>query len=156
MDLNIVLIEPEIPQNTGAIGRLCVCLGARLHLIKPLGFSLDVTSLKRAGLDYWQFLTYYTYNNWNDFWDVTRPSCMIFLSTKGGTPYYEFQFHHGDYLVFGNESRGLPNSFYQIYQKDLFVIPMPGKHSRSLNLANAAAIVSYEAYRQIYHCPHKF
>ena len=149
MDLNVVLIAPEIPQNTGAIGRLCVCLGAKLHLIKPLGFSLDASYLKRAGLDYWKFLIYNVYDCWDSFLDIKTPQRMLFSSTKGSKSYFEFHFQPGDYLIFGNETKGFPEKFYQLYKENLYVIPMPGKHSRSHNLANAVAIMCYEAFRQI-------
>ena len=149
MDLNIVLVEPQIPQNTGAIGRLCVCLDACLHLIKPLGFSLGTTYLKRAGLDYWKFLSYFAHDSWGDFLSTENPHRMIFSTTKAAIPYTDVQFQPGDYLVFGNETRGFPNYFYHIYKEELSTIPMPGKHSRSHNLANAVAIVSYEALRQL-------
>ncbi len=148
MNLNIVLVAPEIPQNTGAIGRLCVCLGARLHLIEPLGFELDESRVRRAGLDYWQHVDVATYPSWRQFRESVRPLRCFFASTKGITPYYNCQFRSGDYLVFGNESSGFPKDFYDDYREDLCQIPMPGDHARSLNLANAAAIIAYEALRQ--------
>ena len=145
---HVVLVAPEIPQNTGTIGRLCVCTGARLHLIKPLGFSLDEASVRRAGLDYWPHLDLCVHDNWEAFLAAAKPERMLFASTKGGRSFYEFQFAPGDFLVFGNEGHGLPESFYERYRDSLAIIPMPGAHARSHNLANAAAIVLYEAMRQ--------
>jgi tRNA (cytidine/uridine-2'-O-)-methyltransferase len=146
--MNVVLFQPEIPHNTGAIGRTCVCVGARLHLIKPLGFSLRQKDLVRAGLDYWPHLDVKLHNGWEAFVGAERPSRMIFLSTRGARSVYEHRFAAGDYAVFGSESAGLPQAFYERYRDDLYSIPMPGPHARSLNLANAASIVIYEAYRQ--------
>ena len=148
MDLNIVLVAPEIPQNTGAVGRLCVCLGATLHMIEPLGFSLDESHLKRAGLDYWKHLEFKVHETWENFLINENPKNLFFASTKGEKSYLEFNFQKGDSLVFGNETRGLPEKFYHDYTDKLFQIPMPGNFSRSHNLANAVAIISYEAYRQ--------
>lgn len=146
---NIVLVAPEIPQNTGTIGRLCVCTDSALHLIKPLGFSLDETHLKRAGLDYWPFLNITVYEDWNDF--LTRnnsPQRLIFCSTKTTRSLYDHAFEPGDWLVFGNEGHGLPPQFYTNYEDKLFTIPMPGEHARSHNLANSVSIALYEALRQ--------
>ncbi len=147
--ITIVLLSPEIPQNTGAIGRMCVCLDARLILIKPLGFLLDQKHLKRAGLDYWQFLDKTIYDDWLEFRKMEQPQQMFFASTKGIRPYYDFQFEPNVFLIFGNESSGFPHEFYDIFKDRLYMIPMPGKHSRSHNLANAVSIIAYEAYRQI-------
>ena len=146
---NIVLVAPEIPQNTGAIGRLCVCTEARLHLIRPLGFLLDEAHLRRAGLDYWPHLDCSLHDSWQDFLQQAQPQRMFFCSTKTKRNVYELKFQKGDFLVFGNEGHGLPEEFYTRYQQDLYCIPMPGKHARSHNLANAVAIVLYEAWRQI-------
>ncbi len=147
--ITIVLLSPEIPQNTGAIGRMCVCLGAHLILIKPLGYSLDEKHLKRAGLDYWQFLDYTIYDNWSEFLKMEQPQQMLFASTEGTRPYYDFQFNPDVFLIFGNESSGLPLEFHHTFKDHLYMIPMPGEHSRSHNLANAVSIIAYEAYRQI-------
>ncbi len=149
MDINIVLFAPEIPQNTGAIGRLCVNLDARLHLIEPLGFQLDATHLRRAGLDYWQHLDLRVHPHWEAFLAAESPERLHVASTKGTRPYYEAEYRLGDYLVFGRETSGLPDSFYERYRNEMTIIPMPGRHARSLNLANAVGIVLYEAYRQI-------
>lgn len=146
---NIVLVEPEIPQNTGTIGRLCVCTDSRLHLIRPLGFSLDESRIRRAGLDYWQYLEIYVHENWEDYLHKACPERFIFLSTKSAQSIYAFEFREDDHLIFGNESRGLPSNFYQEYSDRLYTIPMPGVHSRSHNLANAVSITLYEGLRQV-------
>ena len=148
-DLHAVLVRPEIPHNTGAIGRTCVALGCDLALVKPLGFALSDEYVRRAGLDYWQHLPLSVYDNWDDFLDRARPGRMHFLSTKGGRSIYDTTFEPGDTLLFGNENSGLPGPFYDRYRDALVRIPMPGPHARSLNLANAASIALYEAFRQI-------
>jgi tRNA (cytidine/uridine-2'-O-)-methyltransferase len=148
MNIHIVLLAPEIPQNTGTIGRLCVCLDARLHLIKPLGFQIDEATVRRAGLDYWQYVDLAVHDSWDAFLATERPARMHFPSTKGARVYYEVDYQPGDYLVFGRETTGLPPAFYAQYADQLCTIPMPGRHARSLNLANAVSVVVYEAYRQ--------
>lgn len=145
---NIVLFQPEIPQNTGTIGRLAVSTNSNLHLIKPLGFSIEDKYLKRAGLDYWQHLAPSIYENWEDFLQKANPERMFFISTHGEKSFFDADFQEGDYLIFGRESAGLPQSFYEKYHDDMLLIPMPGEFSRSLNLANAASIILYEAMRQ--------
>jgi len=146
---NIVLVAPEIPQNTGTIGRLAVATDAVLHLIDPLGFSLEDKYLKRAGLDYWQYLDLRRYANWEDFTAAAgKEARLFFFSTHGKKSYFDESYAPGDYLVFGRESAGLPAEFYDRYRDALRLIPMPGGHSRSLNLANAVSIVLYEAMRQ--------
>ncbi len=150
---HVVLVAPEIPQNTGTIGRLCVCTGARLHLVKPLGFLLDEASVRRAGLDYWPHLDLRVHEDWDAFLADAKPERMLFASTKGGRSLYGFKFRPGDFLVFGNEGHGLPDAFYERYGDGLYVIPMPGAHARSHNLANAASIVLYEALRQTVFSP---
>ena len=146
--MNVVLVHPEIPHNTGAIGRLCVGLDARLHLIKPLGFSLRASALKRAGLDYWDHLRLAVHSDWDAFLAAEAPARLFFASTQGVRSCYDCVFAKDDFLVFGSETTGLPGSFYARYAEHLFRIPMPGAHARSINLANAVAIVLYEAYRQ--------
>ena len=146
--MNIVLFAPEIPQNTGSIGRLCVNLNYRLHLIEPLGFSLEEKMLRRAGLDYWPYLDLSIHKNWQDFMSRETPDTLLFSSTKTDRSIYSIEFTADDYIVFGNESSGLPPDFYEIYKEQLFTIPMPGEHARSLNLANSVAIVAYESLRQ--------
>ena len=149
MSLNVVLVAPEIPQNTGNIGRLCVNFGFSLHLIKPLGFSLEEKMLQRAGLDYWQELDKFVYEDWDSFLNEAKPGRLFFSTTKTSRSYYDFEFKDGDYLCFGNESRGLPEAFYDRYAEQLYTIPMTGEHHRSFNLANAVAMVLGEAQRQI-------
>lgn len=148
MNINVVLVAPEIPHNTGAIGRLCVGLDARLHLIRPLGFSLRASHLRRAGLDYWEHIDLHVHSSWEAFLEQAQPERLCFASTRGERSYLDYRFLPGDHLVFGNETSGLPPDFYTRYRDQLFHIPMPGPHARSINLANAAAIVLYEAFRQ--------
>jgi len=147
--LNIVLVKPEIPHNTGAIGRVCVGLDCPLHLVRPLGFRLTDRHLRRAGMDYWEHLDLRVHDSWDGFLDAVRPTRLYFLSTRGECSLYDCVFEPGDALVFGSESRGLPDDFYDRYRDRLFRIPMPGPHARSLNLANAVSIAVYEAYRQL-------
>lgn len=144
----IVLVAPEIPQNTGTIGRLCVCAGAHLHLIRPLGFSLSASRVRRAGLDYWPLVPLSVHESWDAFLDTVCPARLVFVSTRGRRSVYACRFQPGDSLVFGNETSGLPPPFYSRYRDALYRIPMPGRHARSHNLANAASIVLYEALRQ--------
>jgi tRNA (cytidine/uridine-2'-O-)-methyltransferase len=148
VSFNIVLFQPEIPQNTGTIGRLAVSTNCRLHLIEPLGFSLEDKFLKRAGLDYWQYLSPSIHASWEDFLASEKPERMFFISTHGEKSFFDTEYSVGDYLIFGRESSGLPKEFYEKYQNDMRLIPMPGEHSRSLNLANAVSITLYEAMRQ--------
>lgn len=147
---HVVLVEPEIPPNTGNIGRLCLATGAHLHLIKPLGFSIDDRTLRRAGLDYWQHVQVSTWENWDDFWQHGRSADArcFFLTTKTQRPYYEVAFREGDVLVFGRETRGLPESLLAKHAGDLLTIPMLPA-ARSLNLATAVAIVLFDAGRQV-------
>jgi len=144
---NIVLIEPEIAPNTGNIGRLCLATQSTLHLVKPLGFSLDDRQLKRAGLDYWDEVNV---RLWNSFDDLQRAQSSearyFFLTTKAKRAYYDVKFHEGDFLVFGRETKGLPESLLAANIGDCVTIPMHG--TRSLNLATAVAIVLFEAVRQ--------
>lgn len=146
---SITLLRPEIPHNTGAIGRLCVGLGVRLNLVRPLGFHLDDKSVARAGLDYWRYLDVKIHDTWEDYLAVENPKRVFFLSTHGEKSLYDCAFEEGDALVFGNESSGLPKDFYERYRAQLFRIPMPGENARSINLANAVSIAAYECYRQI-------
>lgn len=146
---SIVLLRPEIPHNTGAIGRLAVGLGVSLNLVKPLGFALDDRSIARAGLDYWPHLDVKLHDSWEDYLETEKPKRLFFLSTHGKASLYDCHFEDGDALVFGNESSGLPKDFYMRYEKSLFKIPMPGEHARSINLANAVSISAYECYRQL-------
>ena len=147
-NFHLVLVAPEIPQNTGTIGRMAVSADCTLHLIEPLGFSLDDKYVRRAGMDYWRHLDLKVYPDWETFLEKNSPRRMFFLSTHGEKCLWDMSYEIGDYLVFGRESAGLPPEFYQRYRDDLVQIPMPGQFSRSLNLANAASIVLYEAMRQ--------
>ena len=149
--LHIVLYQPEIPHNTGAIGRLCLAAGARLHLIRPYGFSLDDKQLKRAGLDYWAEVDLRQWNALAEVQEAAGPAAeFFFLSTKAEKTYWDAPLVAEDcYLVFGPETRGLPASVLAGNRDHLFKIPMQG--ARSLNLATAAGIVLYEAVRQRAH-----
>lgn len=146
--LHIVLVQPEIPHNTGAIGRICVGLDCHLHLVRPLGFRLSDAHLRRAGLDYWPHLRLTLHVTWDSFLATVAPPRLFLLSTRGERSLYDCSFQAGDALVFGSESRGLPAELYERFGDRLFAIPMPGAHARSINLANAVAIAAYEAYRQ--------
>lgn len=144
---NVVLIEPEIPPNTGNIGRLCLATGSTLHLVKPLGFSVDDRELKRAGLDYWKEVDV---QFWDSFEDLERAqpaeARLFFLTTKSDRAYYDIGFRPGDFFVFGRETKGLPEALLAANAQQLLTIPMQG--TRSLNLATAVAIVLFEAMRQ--------
>jgi tRNA (cytidine/uridine-2'-O-)-methyltransferase len=146
---SIVLLRPEIPHNTGAIGRLAVGLGVPLNLVRPLGFRLDHESVRRAGLDYWEHLDCRVHDSWADYLENEKPRRVFFLSTRGERSLYDIEFEPGDAIAFGNESSGLPRDFYERYRDRLFRIPMPGKHARSINLANAVSIAAYECHRQL-------
>ncbi len=146
---NIVLFEPEIPPNTGNIIRLASNTGCVLHLIKPLGFSLNEKSLRRAGLDYHEYSELITYENWQDFLLNKESGDIFAFSTKGGTLYTDVEYQSGAFLLFGPETRGLPEGIRNDPAiRDVLCLPMQ-KSSRSLNLSNTAAIAVYEAWRQI-------
>jgi tRNA (cytidine/uridine-2'-O-)-methyltransferase len=147
--VHVALWEPEIPPNTGNIARLCAAVGAPLHLIGRLGFRLDERSLKRAGLDYWPFVEIHRYPRFEDF-RLSFSGRVCCFSARGQVPYTRARFRPGDCLLFGSESRGLPDSILDRYADDTFVIPMPTGKVRSLNLATAVAIVVYEALRQLH------
>ena len=145
---SIALFEPEIPPNTGNIIRLCANTGTQLHLIEPLGFSLDDKQLLRAGLDYHEYAPVKTYPNFSAFESLYTKSRMFAVTTKGGMPYHEVSYQEGDIFLFGPETRGLPESIRSQFDHDKKIrIPM-AKNNRSLNLSNAAAILLYEAWRQ--------
>ena len=148
MSLNIVLVEPEIPQNTGNIARTCAAIGATLHLVYPLGFDISEKAVKRAGLDYWDKVNIVTYENLEDFKQKHKDDNMYLLSTKSKQSYTDVKYHDGDYLVFGPETRGLPEDFILENFSHAARIPMR-ETLRSLNLSNSVAIVAYEALRQI-------
>jgi len=145
---NIVLVEPEIPPNTGSIARLCGATNTVLHLIHPLGFSTSDKHLKRAGLDYWRFVTIRYWDNFETFLQATPEEQLYFFTTKVTTNYASARFKPGDYLVFGKETKGLPNNTLELYQERCYTLPMPNKNIRSLNLAMTAGIVLFEALRQ--------
>lgn len=145
--MHIVLYQPEIPQNTGNIARTCAATGSTLHLIKPLGFSLADKYLKRAGLDYWHMMEYHVHENFEELLASYPDARMHFLSTKAPRGYTEVAFDENDFLVFGCETRGLPESLLsRVYERCVRIPMVPG--ARSLNLSNSVAIVLYEALRQ--------
>ena len=145
--LNIVLLEPEIPANTGNIGGTCVAAGARLHLIEPLGFRLDEKSLRRAGMDYWKALDVTTYMDYREF-EEKNPGARIYMATtKAEKVYTEVQYEPDSYILFGKESAGIPEEILVRHRGDCVRIPMIGG-IRSLNLGNSAAVILYEALRQ--------
>lgn len=148
MPLNIVLFQPEIPPNTGNIARLCGATGSRLHLIGPLGFELSDKTLKRAGMDYWNLVVWKFWPSWEDFLNGEKPARLFFFSTKSSSSYLAAKYQDNDYLVFGCETKGLPESLLQEYSGRIRTIPMPNPAARSLNLASSVAIVTYEALRQ--------
>ncbi|MBA3961627.1 MAG: tRNA (cytidine(34)-2'-O)-methyltransferase [Chthoniobacterales bacterium] len=143
---NIVLVEPEIPPNTGNIGRLCLATRATLHLVGPLGFALDDRTLKRAGLDYWCEVELRMWNSLGELQAQSPAARYFYLTTKAVRPYHRAQFQPGDFLVFGRETKGLPESLLRAHPDRTLTIPMHG--TRSLNLATAVAIVLFEAVRQ--------
>lgn len=145
---NIVLVEPEIPPNTGTIARLCGATDSILHLVKPLGFSTDDKHLKRAGLDYWQFVQIVYWDNLDTFLQAQDENRLFFLSKKVSRRYTEAHFLPGDFLIFGKETKGISEEILSLYHDRCFSIPMSNPHIRSLNLAMAAGIVLFEALRQ--------
>lgn len=145
--LHIVLVEPEIPMNTGNIARTCAATGSVLHLIEPLGFDISDRAVKRAGLDYWHLVDVRVYRDLEDFFARNRVEQMFLLSTKAPRSYAEASFRDGCYLFFGKETRGLPEDFLRARYDDCLRIPIRSE-ARSLNLANAVAIVAFEALRQ--------
>ena len=147
MAFNIVLYEPEIPSNTGNIGRTCVACGARLHLIEPLGFRLNEKEIRRAGMDYWKELDVTRYLNYEDFLEKNPGAVIYMASTKAPNVYTEVSYEDGCYLMFGKESAGIPEEILAKNQERAVRIPMLDK-IRSLNLGNSVAIVLYEALRQ--------
>lgn len=145
--LHVVLVEPEIPMNTGNIARTCAATGSVLHLIRPLGFDISDRAVKRAGLDYWHLVDVRVYENLDDFFSRNEPRQLLLLSTKAPRSYAEARFHDGCYLFFGKETRGLPEDFLRAHGPDCLRIPIRAE-ARSLNLANAVAVVVFEALRQ--------
>lgn len=144
---NIVLVEPEIPANTGNISRTCAVTGASLHLIKPLGFDISDRQLKRAGLDYWQYLDITVYENLGEFFEKNAGGRFFFCTTKAKKSYADIEYEDGDYFIFGKETKGLPEELLAENMQSCIRIPMLAT-LRSLNLSNSVAIVVYEALRQ--------
>jgi len=154
-DYSVVLFRPEIPGNTGSIGRTCVALNLRLIIIHPCAFDLSEKAVRRAGLDYWKHVQLTNYDSWEEFLEKEKPNLdpnnenLFFLSSKPKQTYFEADFKKGAYLIFGQETKGLPSFIHEEYKERLFTIPMHSEHVRSLNLSNAATAVIYECYRQI-------
>jgi tRNA (cytidine/uridine-2'-O-)-methyltransferase len=145
---NIVLVEPEIPPNTGSIARLCGATHAVLHLVHPLGFSTTDKHLKRAGLDYWQYVNIVYWESFDNFLRAQDERKLYFFTTKVARPYTAAVFSPGDFLIFGKETQGLPPEILEFYSDRCYTLPMANPHIRSLNLAMTAGIVLYEALRQ--------
>ena len=150
MAFNLVLVHPQIPNNTGAIGRLCVNAGTSLHLIKPIGFNIDEKAVRRAGLDYWNKLDLHVWENLDEFFaNNVITDNAYFATTKTDRPYFEADFKEGDFIFFGSETAGIPEAVLNKYQSQTITIPMT-KDGRSLNLAISTGIVLYDAIRQNY------
>lgn len=149
MAYNIVLIEPEIHTNTGNIGRLSLAAGANLHLVKPLGFEITDTRLKRAGLDYWKHISLTIYESLQEFLEINKDKQMAFLSSHGTQEYWNIDYKDELFLIFGKESTGLPKQILENNSEKLYKIPLHSKQIRSINLANAVSIVVYEGLRQL-------
>ena len=147
--MNLVLVEPEIPPNTGNVARLCAATKTTLHLIEPFGFKLDDAQLKRAGMDYWQLVQWHRWTNWQVFEQTLAPAARFWFIESGGPELYsEVKFAPDDYLVFGRETAGLPKQLLEQHRERCLRIPMFNEKSRSLNLSNCAALVLFEALRQ--------
>jgi tRNA (cytidine/uridine-2'-O-)-methyltransferase len=147
--MHVVLLEPEIPPNTGSIARLCAATLTPLHLIEPLGFKIDDKHLKRAGLDYWDFVDLRVHKSWEEFSSHNGAQRFLYFSKRATRSYAEARYQESDYLVFGPETRGLPQELLDANQERAYCIPMMGKGVRSLNLSNAVSIVVYEGLRQL-------
>lgn len=147
MSLNIVMVEPEIPQNTGNVARTCAVTGARLHLVEPMGFTIDDKKLKRAGLDYWHSLDITYYKNIDEFFEKNKGGRFFFATTKAANRYSDVHFADGDYILFGKETKGLDEDLLRANRDSCIRIPMRST-MRSLNLSNSVAIIIYEALRQ--------
>ncbi len=149
MPLNIVLIEPEIPNNTGNIGRLALGSGSHLHLVKPFGFKIDDSKLKRAGLDYWKHIDITYYENVEEFFKRNKDKKMAFMSSHGTKKYWDIPFEDNMFLIFGKESTGLSKSITEKHASHLYKIPLYSEYTRSLNLANAVSITIYEGLKKL-------
>ena len=151
-NLSVVLVTPEIPTNTGSIGRLCLATNSILHLIEPLGFDINDSRVRRAGLDYWKYLQLIRHKSFEVFLNsLPTGASTVFFSTKAKNSLYAKEFKKGSYLIFGCETKGLGEELIEKFSKDTFNIPQYDDRVRSLNLANAASIVVYEAIRQLGH-----
>lgn len=148
LPFNIVLVEPEIPPNTGSIARLCGATDTVLHLVHPLGFSTDDRHLKRAGLDYWQHVDIRHWASLDEFLAAQDENRLYFFTTKTTRPFTVARYQPGDYLIFGKETKGLPEEIRRLYSDRCYTLPMRNPHIRSLNLAMTAGVVLYEALRQ--------
>ena len=147
--MNVVLLEPEIPPNTGNVARLCAATRSALHLIEPFGFKLDDKQLKRAGMDYWKQVVWHRWSSWTEFEAAVPPGSRVWWIESGGPrSYAEVQYSDGDYLVFGRETAGLPRALLEAHRENWLRIPMFNPEARSLNLSNCVALVLYEALRQ--------
>ena len=144
---NVVLVEPEIPPNTGNVGRLCLATGSTLHLVEPLGFSIDHRQLRRAGLDYWEEVDVRKWRSFRELQAANAAARFFYATTKSSRPYFEVKFEPGDFFVFGRETKGLPETLLDQNSESCLTIPMQG--TRSLNLATAVAIILFEAMRQL-------
>jgi len=149
MPFNIVLVEPEIPNNTGNIGRLSLASGSVLHLVKPFGFELSDTRLKRAGLDYWKHVTVKVYESLDEFFAINKDKEMVFLSSAAKQSYASIEYKDDLFFIFGKESVGLPKDLVANNLDKLYKIPIHSPHIRSLNLANAVSIVVFEGLRSL-------
>ncbi|MDF1697857.1 MAG: tRNA (cytidine(34)-2'-O)-methyltransferase [Saprospiraceae bacterium] len=149
MAFNIVLFEPEIPNNTGNIGRLSLASGCKLHLVKPFGFDISDKRVKRAGLDYWKHVDLYVYECIEDFFEQHQNKPMAFFSAKAEKLHWELPYEKDLFLIFGKESTGLPPKVIKQYTADLYKIPLFSPHIRSLNLSNAVGIIVYQGLYQI-------
>ena len=147
--MHVVLLEPEIPPNTGSIARLCAATLTPLHLVEPLGFKIDDKHLKRAGLDYWEHVDLRLHKSWDDFLTKTKGHNLLYFSKRAERSYATARFQDDDYLVFGPETRGLPQELLDTNPQRFYRIPMMGAGVRSLNLSNAVSIVLYEGLRQL-------
>jgi len=150
MSFNIVFVEPEIPPNTGNIARTCAATDTRLHLVKPLGFDIDDKHVKRAGLDYWPYVSLEIHESLDDFMEKYKDQRMWLATTKGGKLYTDVEYRDGDFILFGRETRGLPRDFIEEHEDSAVRIPMSeNTRARSFNLSNSANIILFEALRQL-------
>ena len=149
MALNIVLFEPEIPNNTGNIGRLSLAAGANLHLVKPFGFELNDSRVKRAGLDYWKHISLTIYESIDDFYLKNQNKNMVYFSSHASKEYWNVTYQDDLFLIFGKESKGLPKELIELNSENTYKIPLFSEHIRSINLANAVSIVVYEGIKSM-------